>query len=139
MTNKEQSPGSSSGREVADKVLNERIRQARKEEVLEIYEELLQTIWDRILPTLGRVTVIAIMERAIALTKGNFPIVERLEVSPDGLLFDDLRSSVSESELAAIREALRELVADLIDILAMLTGDILVDRLIKEIDGRHKA
>jgi hypothetical protein len=133
------SPGPSSGREVADKVLNDRIRQARKEEVLEIYEELLQTIWTRILPTLGRVTVMAIMERAITLTRDNFPIVERLKVSPDGLLFDDLRSSMSDSDLEVIREALRELVADLIDILAMLTGDILVQQLIKEIDGRHKS
>ena len=139
MTNKEQNRDTSSGREVADKVLSERIRQARKEEVLEIYEELLQTIWDRILPTLGRVTVMAIMERCIALTKDNFPVVERLEVSPDGLLFGDLRGSMGESELETIREALRELVADLIDILAMLTGDILVQQLIKEIDGRHKA
>jgi hypothetical protein len=128
-------PGS--GREVADKVLNERIRQARKGEVVEIYEELLQTVWDRILPTLGRVTVMAIMERAIVLTKESFPIVESLEVTSEGLSFDALRRSMSESELEVIREALRELVADLIDILAMLTGDILVQQLIKEIDGGH--
>jgi hypothetical protein len=138
MTKEDKTPGPSSGHEVADKVLSDRIRQARKEEVLEIYEELLQTVWDRILPTLGRVTVMAIMERAIILTKEGFPIIGRLKVSPDGLLFDELRVSVSESELAVIREALRELVADLIDILAMLTGDILVQQLIKEIDGRRQ-
>jgi hypothetical protein len=46
---------------------------------------------------------------------------------------------MSDSDLEVIREALRELVADLIDILAMLTGDILVQQLIKEIDGRHKS
>jgi hypothetical protein len=139
MTKEQNTPTPGSGREVADKVLNERIRQARKGEVLEIYEELLRTVWDRILPTLGRVTVMAIMERAIVLTKESFPIVERLEVTSDGLSFDALRSSMSESELAVIREALRELVADLIDILAMLTGDVLVQQLIKEIDGGHKA
>lgn len=139
MSKKNEGLGTSSGHEVADQVLSDRIRQARKEEVLEIYEELLQTVWDRILPTLGRVTVMAIMERAIVLTKDHFPVVERLEVTPDGLSFDDLRDSMSESDLETIREALRELVADLIDILAMLTGDVLVQQLIKEIDGRHKA
>jgi hypothetical protein len=139
MTKDEKGAGPSSGREVAEKVLSERIRQARKEEVLEIYEELLQTVWDRILPTLGRVTVMAIMERAITLTRDSFPVVSRLKVSPDGLVFDELRSRVEASELDTIREALRELVADLIDILAMLTGDILVQQLIKEIDGRHRA
>ena len=139
MAKEQKLPTPGSGHEVADKVLNERIRQARKEEVLEIYEELLQTVWDRILPTLGRVTVMAIMERAIVLTKDSYPIVDRLEVTPQGLSFEDLRRSMSESELEVIREALRELVADLIDILAMLTGDILVQQLIKEIDGRRKA
>ncbi|MFL7811881.1 MAG: hypothetical protein AB8I80_24805 [Anaerolineae bacterium] len=139
MTNDEKGAGPSSGREVAEKVLSERIRQARKEEVLEIYEELLQTVWDRILPTLGRVTVMAIMERAITLTRDSYPVVARLKVSPEGLVFDELRGRVEASELDTIREALRELVADLIDILAMLTGDILVQQLIKEIDGRHRA
>ena len=139
MTKDQKAATPGSGRDVADKVFNERIRQARKEEVLEIYEELLQTVWDRILPTLGRVTVMAIMERAIVLTKESFPALERLNVTSDGLSFDALRSSMTESELETIREALRELVADLIDILAMLTGDILVQQLIKEIDGRHRA
>jgi len=139
MTEEQSNPTPTSGREMADKVLSERIRQARKEEVLEIYEDLLQTVWDRILPTLGRVTVMAIMERAVVLTKESYPIVECLEVSPDGLLFDKLRDCMNESDLETIREALRELVADLIDILAMLTGDVLVQQLIKEIDGRQKS
>jgi len=139
MTKEQKAASPGSGREMADKVLNERIREARKEEVLEIYEELLQTVWDRILPTLGRVTVMAIMERAIVLTKESYSVVERLEVASEGLSFDALRSSMSDSELQTIREALRELVANLIDILAMLTGDVLVQQLIKEIDGRHKS
>lgn len=139
MTKQDQGPGSRPGYEVVDKVLSARTHQACKEEILEIYEELLQTLWDRILPTLGRVTVVAIMERALTLTKKNFPIAERLKVSPGGLLFDKLRDSMEESELETIREALRELVANLIDILAMLTGDTLVQQLIKEVDGRYQS
>jgi len=118
-------------------VLSERVRQAPREEVLEIHEDLLQTVWNRILPTLGRVTVIAIMERAIILTQDSFPIAGLLKVSPEGLLLEDLRGSIDESDLGVIRQALRELVANLIDILAMLTGDILVQQLIKEMDGGH--
>ena len=68
------------GREVVEKMVAERVSQARKEEVLKIYEDLLQTIWNRILPTLGRVTVMAIVERALALTAENFPSVNRLQV-----------------------------------------------------------
>jgi len=137
MSKEQKNPDPRSGHEVADKVLSERVRQAPREEVLEIHEDLLQTVWNRILPTLGRVTVIAIMERAIILTQDSFPIAGLLKVSPEGLLLEDLRGSIDESDLGVIRQALRELVANLIDILAMLTGDILVQQLIKEMDGGH--
>ena len=110
--------------------------QARKEEVLEIYEDLLQTIWDRILPTLGRVTVIAIVERALVLTKERYPSIAHLEVTPNGVSFEILRQRLGEEERMLLREALKELIANLIDILAMLTGDILVRQLLKEIEGR---
>ena len=125
------------GYEMVDRVINQRINEARKAEVLVIYEELLQTIWNRILPTLGRVTTIAIMERAIILCKENYPVIEHVKIRPDGLTLQVLRESINESELDIIREALKELVADLIDILAMLTGDILVKQLITEIEGRR--
>jgi len=125
------------GYEVVDKVIDKRIQHVRKEEVLVIYDELLQTIWDRILPTLGRVTTMAIVERAIILTKENYPIIEQVKVGPDGLVLQKLREVIDESELDTIRKALKELVADLIDILALLTGDILVKQLIQEIDGRR--
>ncbi len=136
MTEETASP---SAHEMVDKVINNRINDARKAEVLGIYEELLQTVWDRILPTLGRVTTVAIMERAIILTKEKYPIVSRVGVGPGGLVLDSLRESSNGADSATIREALKELVADLIDILAMLTGDILVSQLIKEIEGRRSS
>lgn len=136
MTKRDLGPAANTGREIADRVLRERINDARKQEALEIYDELLRTVWDRILPTLGRATVVAITERALALTQEHFPIIERLKVGPDGLVFDGLRESMGESDIAVIRDALRELVADLIDILAILTGDTLVKQLITEIDVR---
>ena len=138
MTTNNKATETGPAREMADKVLRERLNQARKEEILEVYEDLLRTIWDRILPTLGRVTVIAIMERALVLTRDRFPVVEHLEVNRDGLLFDRLRESMRESDRSVIRDALKELVANLIDILAMLTGDILVQQLIKEMEGKHQ-
>ena len=110
--------------------------QARKEEVLEIYEDLLKTIWDRILPTLGRVTVIAIVERALVLTKERYPSIAHLEVTSNGVSFEVLPQRLGEEERMLLREALKELIANPIDILAMLTGDILVRQLLKEIEGR---
>jgi hypothetical protein len=135
---KKKRPEERMGHEV-DKIIEQRVSQARKEEVLEVYEDLLQTIWNRIMPTLGRVTVMAIVERALALTKETYPVLGHLQVTNEGLSFDKLRQRVEEEEREVIREALKELVANLIDILAMLTGDILVRQLIKEIEGRQPA
>jgi hypothetical protein len=121
--------------EIAEKIIEERVSRARKEEVLAVYEDLLQTIWNRILPTLGRVTVMAIVERSLTLTKASHPSLAPLQVTAEGLSFDALRQQVEDEERVTLRDALKELVANLIDILAMLTGDILVRQLIKEIEG----
>lgn len=126
---------------VSEESVQERVDQAktiaRKEEVIEIYEDLLQTIWNRIMPTLGRVTVTAIMERALVLTAEKYPVIHHLEVRAAGVSFDVLRQRLGEEEKLAMRDALKELIANLIDILAMLTGDILVQQLLKEIEGRQ--
>lgn len=123
--------------EQAERLVEARVSQARKEEVLAIYQDLLQTIWNCILPTLGRVTVMAIMERALAVTQETYPVLGHLRVTNEGVSFERLQQRVDEAEREVLREALKELIATLIDILAMLTGDILVRQVIKEIEGRQ--
>jgi hypothetical protein len=139
MTEQKKRPQERPGREVVEKMVAERVTQARKEEVLTIYEDLLSTIWNRIVPTLGRVTVSAIMERALALTKDTYPLLGHLQVTDGGVSFDVLHQRIGEEKREEIREALKELVANLIDILAMLTGDILVKQLVREIEGRQSS
>ena len=124
------------GHERVERAIQERVSQARKEEVLEIYNDLLRTIWDRILPTLGRVTVMAIMERALVLTQEQYSVVGYLQVTSEGVSFRGLSRNMSEEDNQVIRDGLKELIANLIDILAMLTGDILVRQLLQEIEGR---
>lgn len=60
-----------------------------------------------------------------------------VQVTDEGISFAVLHQRIGEEEGEEIREALKELVTNLIDILAMLTGDILVRQLIKEIEGRR--
>jgi hypothetical protein len=126
------------GHERVERAIQERVSQARKEEVLEIYNDLLRTIWDRILPTLGRVTVMAIMERALVLTQEQYSVVGYLQVTSEGVSFRGLSRNMSEEDNQVIRDGLKELIANLIDILAMLTGDILVRQLLQEIEGRKQ-
>jgi hypothetical protein len=132
----EKRPESGIGHEMMDQAVEARITQARKEEILEIYDDLLRTIWNRILPTLGRVTVMAIMERALVLTQESYAVIGYLQVTSEGITFRVLSQNIEDEDSQVIREGLKDLVANLIDILAMLTGDILVKQLMKEIEGR---
>ncbi len=116
-------------------LIEERVNHARKEEVLDIYEELLTTIWNRILPTLGQVTVVAIVERALVITTRTYPQIRYLQVRNHGIDFSELRQHADESAREMLREALKDLLTKLVDILAALTGDVLVRQLIKEFEG----
>ncbi|MFH7025746.1 MAG: hypothetical protein ACHBN1_10145 [Heteroscytonema crispum UTEX LB 1556] len=140
MTNPQNRTDKRSQEEIAEEVVQERVDQAttiaRKQEVLEIYEDLLQTIWNRIMPTLGRVTVTAITERALVLTTEKYPLIKQLSLTSEGVSFEILRQHLGEEEKPVLRDALKELITNLIDIIAMLTGDILVRKLLNEIEEK---
>ena len=139
MINQESELAKTHNQQVVEQLIEERVSRARSEEVIGIYEDLLQTIWSRILPTLGRVTLTAIIERSLVITKESHALIGHIHVTIEGISFDVLREQMDDKERDFLRDALKELVANLFDILAMLTGDILVRQLIKEIDGRAEA
>ena len=122
-----------------DQIIEAQVDQARQEEMLDVYDDLLATIWNRIQPTLGRVTVITIMERTLALAREKHPLVEHLQATPEGMRLDALRRQFDEQDRDDVRGALREVITTLIDILVMLTGDILVRQLLNEIERRGEA
>lgn len=121
--------------QAAERLVENRLRLARQDEVMAIYEDLLRTIWERIVPTLGRVTVSAILDRSISTTAERYPFLKHLAVTRDGFSFQSLREHIGDREQQALREAMKELVANLIDLLAVLTGDILVRHLLSEVEG----
>jgi hypothetical protein len=119
----------------AERIVEVRLKQARQDEVVATYEDLLQTIWNRLVPTLGRVTVTAILERSADITAGRFPFMQAFRVSREGVSFRELRSHLETQDQHCIREAMKDLVANLIDLLAVLTGDIIVRQLLKDVEG----
>jgi hypothetical protein len=121
---------------MTDAIIEAQVSQARQEEMLDVYNDLLAAIWNRILPTLGRITVVTIMERALTLARDKYPLLDHLQVTSEGLLLDRLRQRCDAEDGDTVREALREVVTMLIDILGMLTGDILVRQLMEEIERR---
>ena len=121
--------------QAADRLVESRLRQARQDEALAIYEDLLQTIWNRLVPTLGRVTVTAILERSIATTAERYLFVNALAVTREGVCFRALRERLDGKDEPAVRDAMKGLIANLIDLLAVLTGEIIVRRLLSEVEG----
>ncbi|MGD0765963.1 MAG: hypothetical protein ABR978_06615 [Dehalococcoidia bacterium] len=116
-------------------IIERRVDQGVKTEVVDIYEEVLLAVWAKILPTLGKITVRTIAQRAVHLTAQRYAALESVAVTEDGFDFRSLKERVDERDKAPIREALKELIVSLFDILAKLTGNVLVDRLTREIEG----
>lgn len=117
----------------AERIVEQRIRVARKEEIVNLYEDLLTTIWERLVPTLGRVSVAAILERSLGETTKKYPFMESIKISREGLSTESLAPVIESRDPDEIRSAMKELVAVVIDLLAVLTGDIIVRRLLSEI------
>ena len=121
---------------VSKERMEEEIEKGVKEEIVDIYEDLFRTIWDRIMPTLGLVTTTTIMERAIYRTRQEFEALQHLKVTDNGLDFSELRERVSEKDKGTLKEGLKELIAALFDILAKLTGNVLVSQLERLVEGK---
>ena len=114
--------------------IEEKVDTGVKEEVVDIYDDLMKTVWGKITPTLGVVTVSTIVERAIFKTSQKHSIITALEITGEGVEFGVLKSRIGEKERRQLREAFKELIANLFDILAKLTGNILVNQLLKEVE-----
>ena len=106
-----------------------------KSGVLEIYEDLLRTVWAKIVPTLGTVTVVTIMKRAAGRTAAHHPVLNDLSVTDTGFVFTEIRARLNGEDKEELKNSFKELVANVFDILAKLTGNILVQQLMKEVEG----
>ena len=104
----------------------------RKKEVVDIYAALLDKIWQRALTILGLVTIRAILQRAIRLTAQQYPLIGELTVSEEGLNISELHARVGEREKEIIRQGFEELILNLFDLLAELTGEAIVNKLFAE-------
>jgi len=106
-----------------------------KSSVIEIYEDLIRTVWAKIVPTLGTVTVVTIMQRAISRTAANHPIMNDLEINDSGFVFTQIKAKLNDADKNELKNSFKNLVANVFDILAKLTGNILVQQLMKEVEG----
>ena len=81
------------------------------------------------MPILGKMTVTTIFRRALDMTLDNFPIIENLKIKDEVLVFQEQSNDLSDKDFKELKNSLREFIANLIDILATLTGDVIVKKL----------
>ena len=115
--------------------IKEKIALGVKGEVVDIYEDILKTIWERIAPILGVITVVTILKRTAYRTAQEFPIINNIKFSEEGIDFTELKSRAMEEDKVLIKEIFREFIGNLFDILAKLTGNVIVGDLMKIVEG----
>ena len=125
--------------EIVEKARTEResrVAVGIRENTVDVYEDLFATIWEKLTPTLGAITVATIVERAIRRTAVEHEMVGLLSVSQDGIDFNQLKRIARDNDQAALREGFKLLVSNLFDILAKLTGNVLVNELLKVVEEK---
>ncbi len=128
-------PAGESPQAIAERIVARRLQQVRREEVLDTYESLLKAVWDRLTPTLGDITVRVLFDRAMSRTVGPHPVLESASVSPKGLDFAGCAAAMADDAgIDVLRAALRDYVLNLFELLAVLTGDIIVRQLLVEME-----
>lgn len=125
----------------ADQVIAARVRPASRDRVFPVCEKLLLTIWDRLEPTLGGYTVRVLFDRALGRAVADHPLLAHLDVSPAGVDCGSLRKAVdpsgngpTQADADRLRASMHELIKLLFQLIAVLTGDIIVNRLLAEFD-----
>jgi len=121
-----------------DTLFESQILNSSKEDFLEVYEPLLNTIWDRLQSTLGVVTTRTLIERAQSMLLDTYPILRHLRITLKGIEFEIIRKYIGKEEDTTLQSALKELVKKIIAILVMLTGDLITPRLMNEIQALIK-
>lgn len=122
-----------------ERYIQERTQSLPAEDLPGFYEMLLQTIWGRILPILGQVTVLAILERAITLTAREHQEIRLVRIVNQQFDFSELHQEQERSATPPMQrcQAYHTLVAHLVRILTVLTGDVIIRQLLKALERQE--
>lgn len=101
--------------------------------LLDLMESSLRLICSRARRTLGDRTIGTVVGRVLYTSSEFFPFLGSLRVGTDGIRFEDLRAKLDTVTPAELREAVRFVVTELLDVLGHLTAGILTPALHAEL------
>lgn len=108
-------------------------RGLRPHQRLALFDQAFAALWRRAHPTLGDLTLAAVVERTLRQAAGTFPQLSSLQLEVGGISFRQLREGGSASSDPDLAEALRFLLVELLTALGTLTGQALTPLLHQEL------
>jgi hypothetical protein len=106
-------------------------------QLLDLFENVLDTLWERALRTLGDVTLVAIVDRVLHGTALRSPLLGALKVDASGFHCDELRKRADTP--AELAQAMRLFIVEFLTVIGSLTAEILSPALHAELEGTTRA
>jgi len=104
------------------------------QEITGLFKEVAQVMWKRLAPILGIVTTQHLFRQAASKNLGQFPWLKAIEFSEEGPKFVSTDAGTQPTDQLEIRRGLTAIVKTVLDILTVLTGDILTSYLQADVE-----
>lgn len=111
------------------------LRQARaeadmdvKREIIDVFRELLERLWARLVHLIGESNTAAIFHSALNEAGSTAPFLQKITVNEQGLRMDGLVAEADDLTRTELRVALLTFTDSIVALLTDLTGDILVTK-----------
>jgi len=108
--------------------------EAIDQEITGLFKEVAQVMWRRLSPVLGIVTTQHLFRQAVNKNLGQFPWLKAIEFTEDGPKFVSTDPGTQPTDQIEIRRGLTAIVKTVLDILTVLTGDILTSYLQADVE-----
>ena len=94
-------------------------------EITGLFTDITQVIWRRLAPILGIVTTQHLFRQAGNNNLERFPWLDAVKFTKEGLSFDEIDGVKRPNDEVELRRGLATVVTTILEILTVLTGDIL--------------
>ncbi len=105
--------------------LTEAAKDLPQERLLVLFEKAVDALWRRARWSIGAVSLIAIVDRAITIGAGHWPLLSLLHVDASGVYFQDLGKHIETASVGEVVFGMQVLLAEILAIIGALTSDML--------------
>jgi hypothetical protein len=113
-------------------------RDAPPPQLLRAFEQAFAALWKRALPTLGEVTLSAIVDRVLTGAAETFPPFATLDVDASGLRLEELKGREDGMERERLAAGLRSILVEFLTVVGYLTAELLTPSLHAELSSVPK-